>query len=297
MARRPEAWPGNAPGAYFVDRSCIDCGTCYTFAPETYADAGDHSIVARQPSTDAEHLRASMALVACPTSSIGTGDRRALREAASAFPHPVEGEVHFCGYTAEKSFGAWSWLVRRDRGNVLVDSPRAAGPLMDRIAALGGLRWMVLSHRDDIADHAAFRARFGCERVIHADEGVRGMEREVDGPDPVALDEDLLLIPVPGHTKGSQCLLYREAFLFTGDHLWWSPAKGRLSAGRSVCWHDWDAQLASLERLLDFGFRWVLPGHGAPRAFRDAAQARGELRRALDDLGGGRRRGAPPAAP
>lgn len=283
MARRADAHAGNAPGDFFVDRSCIDCGTCYTFAPETFADAGDHSVVARQPATEADRNRAAMALVACPTSSIGTDDKTGLAEAARAFPHPVEGGVHFCGYTSERSFGAWSWFIRREAGNVLVDSPRAAGPLMARLEALGGLRWMVLSHRDDIADHAAFRARFGCERVIHANEGIRGMEREIRGQDPVRLDPDLLLIPVPGHTKGSQCLLYRN-FLFTGDHLWWNPDRGRLSAGRSVCWHDWEAQLASLERLLDVDFRWVLPGHGAPKAFQDAREARRELRRALDLL-------------
>ncbi|MFN8009829.1 MAG: MBL fold metallo-hydrolase [Holophagaceae bacterium] len=284
MARRSEAFPGNAPGAFFVDRSCIDCGTCYTFAPETFADAGDHSVVARQPVSEADRLKAAMALVACPTSSIGTEDKAAMARAAAAFPHPLEGGVHFCGYTSEKSFGAWSWFIRRDLGNVLVDSPRAAGPLLRNLEALGGLRWMVLSHRDDVADHAAFRARFGCERVVHADEGIPGMERTVEGRDPVALDEELLLIPTPGHTEGSQCLLYRETFLFTGDHLWWNPAQGRLGAGRGVCWHDWATQLASLARLLDFEFRWVLPGHGAPKAFRDAGEARAELRRALDVL-------------
>ena len=57
MARRSEAFPGNAPGAFFVDRSCIDCGTCYTFAPETFADAGDHSVVARQPVSEADRLK------------------------------------------------------------------------------------------------------------------------------------------------------------------------------------------------------------------------------------------------
>ncbi len=286
MARRADAHAGNAPGDFFVDRSCIDCGTCYTFAPETFADAGDHSVVARQPATEADRNRAAMALVACPTSSIGTDDKAGLAAAARAFPHPVEDEVHFCGYTSEKSFGAWSWFIRRERGNVMVDSPRAAGPLLERLEALGDLRWMVLTHRDDIADHAAIQTRFGCERVVHRDEGLAGMERQVEGPDPVALDGDLLLIPVPGHTKGSQCLLYRETYLFTGDHLWWNPGKGRLSAGRSVCWHDWGAQLSSLERLLGFRFRWVLPGHGAPKGFPGPSEARDALRRALEALRG-----------
>jgi len=35
-----------------------------------------------------------------------------------------------------------------------------------------------------------------------------------------------------------------------------------LSASRNYCWHDWKAQLRSLERLLDFDFRWVLPATG-----------------------------------
>jgi glyoxylase-like metal-dependent hydrolase (beta-lactamase superfamily II)/ferredoxin len=264
-----------------VDRSCIDCGTCYTFAPETFADAGDHSRVHAQPADSHARQRAAMALVACPTASIGTDDRSMVAQAARAFPDPVEDEVHFCGYTSEKSFGAWSWFIRRAAGNVLVDSPRAAGPLLQRIQALGGLRWMVLSHRDDIAEHRAFRTRFGCERVIHGAEGIAGMEREIQGEDPVALADDLLLIPVPGHTPGSLCLLYRNTFLFTGDHLWWNPARGMLSASRTYNWHSWPAQLRSLERLLDFDFRWVLPGHGHARRFRDATEAKAELARGL----------------
>lgn len=284
MADRGEAWPGNAPGPFFVDRSCIDCGTCYTFAPEVYADAGAHSLVARQPGDEGSRLRVAMALVACPTSSIGTDDKGAMAEAARAFPVVVEDEVRFCGYTSEKSFGAWSWFIGRPGGNVLVDSPRAAGPLLARLKSLGGVRWMVLTHRDDMADHAVFHERLGCERVLHRDEGIRGLEREISGEEPVRLDEDLLLIPVPGHTQGSLCLLYRNAFLFTGDHLWWNPEKERLSASRSFNWHSWAAQLESLEKLLAFDFHWVLPGHGASRRFLDADEAKRELRRALDQL-------------
>jgi glyoxylase-like metal-dependent hydrolase (beta-lactamase superfamily II) len=286
VARRAEAHPDNAAGSFFVDRSCIDCGTCYAFAPETFEDAGDHSRVASQPPDASAVLRAAMALIACPTSSIGTDDRSAVIEAARAFPDPVEDEVHFCGYTSEKSFGAWSWLIRRAGGNVLVDSPRAASPLMDRLEEVGGLRWLVLSHRDDIAEHAAYRERFGCERIIHRDERIPGMEREVVGDDPVRLAQDLLVIPVPGHTQGSLCLLYRDTFLFTGDHLWWNPVRGMLSASKTYNWHSWPAQLRSLERLLEFDFRWVLPGHGQARCFRDAAEARAELVRGIAYLRG-----------
>jgi glyoxylase-like metal-dependent hydrolase (beta-lactamase superfamily II) len=54
-----------------------------------------------------------------------------------------------------------------------------------------------------------------------------------------------------------------------------------LSASRSFNWYSWDIQLRSLERLLDFEFGWVLPGHG--RSFRADTPAvmRRELERAL----------------
>lgn len=283
MARRTEAHPDNAPGPFFVDRSCIDCGTCYQFAPATFQDGGDHARVHAQPGDTAARVRASMALVACPVGAIGTDDKAALPEASRAFPHPLTEDVSFCGYTSEKSFGAWSYLIQRPKGNVLVDSPRAAGPLMKNLEALGGVAMMVLSHQDDVADHEAYHARFQCERVMHAADGFTGLERLVDGDDPIPLAGDLLLIPTPGHTAGSICLLYRDC-LFTGDHLWWNPRQGRLSASKAYNWHSWTRQLDSLERLLAYDFTWVLPGHGSLHHAENPAAMRAELERALGIL-------------
>ncbi len=31
----------NAPGAFYVDTSCIDCDACRSMAPEFYSDIGD----------------------------------------------------------------------------------------------------------------------------------------------------------------------------------------------------------------------------------------------------------------
>ncbi|MBV9948185.1 MAG: MBL fold metallo-hydrolase, partial [Myxococcales bacterium] len=87
------------------------------------------------------------------------------------------------------------------------------------------------------------------------------------------LAPDLLVIPVPGHTRGSLALLHRE-FLFTGDHVWGSEDGRALEASRSVCWYSWAEQTRSMQRLLAYDFEWVLPGHG-PRfhAPRPAARA------------------------
>lgn len=285
MAHRKDAYPDNVPGSFFVDRTCIDCGTCYEFAPDTFSDGGDHARVHAQPGDPVSSLRAAMALVACPVGSIGTDDRTDVPAATKAFPHPVAEDVYFCGYTSEKSFGAWSYLIRRPEGNVLMDSPRTAEPLMTSLEALGGVAMMVLSHRDDVADHAAYHARFGCERVMHRADGLTGMERMVEGDEPISLADDLLLIPTPGHTAGSICLLYRD-FLFTGDHLWWNPDQGRLSASRAYNWHSWKQQLDSLERLLGFEFTWVLPGHGSIHHADSPAAMRTDLERAIRILKG-----------
>src|SRR5262247_3965955 len=157
---------GNAPGEFYVDSSCIDCDLCRQIAPGVFREEGDVSVVHRQPADPGETLRAEMALVTCPTASIGTVHKLDLRPAMEAFPEPIEENVHFCGFASEASFGGSSYLIVRPGGNVLIDSPRFTAPLVRRIEALGGVRWMFLTHQDDVADHAKFRERFGCDRIM-----------------------------------------------------------------------------------------------------------------------------------
>ena len=78
-----------------------------------------------------------MALLACPTGSIGSDAPTGLKEAQKTFPDPIEEEVSFCGFTSEKSFGAWSYFIHRPDGNVLMDSPRAV-PVCWPAGAAGG---------------------------------------------------------------------------------------------------------------------------------------------------------------
>jgi glyoxylase-like metal-dependent hydrolase (beta-lactamase superfamily II)/ferredoxin len=290
MARIAARLAENAPGDLYVDDSCIDCDTCRQIAPSVFAQSPrDLSYVHAQPEGDDERRRALMALVACPTASIGTVRHADVREAVEAFPELVAEDVYYCGFTSAQSFGASSYLVVRAGGNVLVDSPRGAEPLARRIEALGGVRTLVLTHADDVADHRFWRERFGCERVMHAADrssGTADVERPLSGGDHVRLDEDLVVVPVPGHTAGSIALQYRERFLFTGDHLWWSPHQGRLHASRGVCWYSWPEQLASLRRLLELRFEWVLPGHGRRFHASSADAMHVELERTLAALVG-----------
>jgi glyoxylase-like metal-dependent hydrolase (beta-lactamase superfamily II) len=273
MASPSKRLAANVAGDFFVDSSCIDCGTCYWMAPATFERKGDFSHVYKQPGTPEETLAALKALVACPTGSIGTAKTHDVRAVAAAFPDPIEENIYHCGYHHEDSFGAASYFITRPEGNVLVDSPRFASPLLKRIEALGGIDLMFLTHRDDVADHEKFAKRFGCRRVLHRDDvttATRSVEVQPEGMAPIELAADLTMIPVPGHTRGSACLLYKDKALFSGDHAAWSMARRRVYAFRDACWYDWRTQIESMKRLLEYGFEFILPGHGAPCRFPHA---------------------------
>ncbi len=286
MANPARRLPENVEGDFFVDATCIDCDACRQIAPATFRDHGDQSSVYRQPETREETQRSLMALVACPTGSIGATQKHDVRSAIDAFPAQISENVYFCGFTSESSFGAWSYLIVRPEaagGNVLVDSPRWSRQLVRRIEALGGVRRIFLTHRDDVADHKAFAKKFGAERIMHADDSAAhyGVERIVRGEDEFRLDDELICIPTPGHTRGHIVLLYKNRYLFTGDHLAWSPARASLIAFRNAMWYSWPVQTRSMQRLLDYRFEWVLPGHG--RIHRDEAAAMHEhLKRCVE---------------
>ena len=99
---------------------------------------------------------------------------------------------------------------------------------------------MFLTHRDDVADHVAFRARFGADRVIHAkDAAALGEQPEhtLEGTEPVALADDLLAIPTPGHTRGHAVLLRKDVLPGHGaPYRADSPAAMRREVERCVAW-------------------------------------------------------------
>jgi glyoxylase-like metal-dependent hydrolase (beta-lactamase superfamily II)/ferredoxin len=267
MANRKLRLSGNIEGDFYVDETCIDCDTCRQMAPGIFRDHAGRSVVHRQPVGPEEVQQGLRALVACPTGSIGTSLRHDSLPAIHSFPKPIDGEVYFCGFPAESSFGAWSYLIVRsesDGGNVMIDSPRYLPALVRQIESLGGVRTMLLTHRDDVADHAKYARAFGCRRVMHAADGAPrlGIDQVIEGSDSIQLEGGITIIPTPGHTRGHIMFLYRERYLFTGDSLAWSPDEERLTAFPDVCWYSWSRQTESLTRLLDYRFEWVLPGHG-----------------------------------
>ncbi|KAG2424761.1 hypothetical protein HYH02_015143 [Chlamydomonas schloesseri] len=316
-----EPRPENAPGSFFVDKTCIDCDTCRWMAPETFGRVGAQSAVVAQPAAGDRQgrVRALQALLSCPTYSIHVTDRTPaeLKAAQQGLPAPVPGlpppppppplltaprlpaavpdeapgsaaaapeaaaaaaaaapaaaaaaagssvaaepsgeplrpGVYYTGWTTEKSYAGCPYLiVRPEGGNVLVDSPRYNPVLAARLAAAGGVRYMFLTHRDDVGDHQAWADHFGAQRILHEKEcnsrqGTDKVEIKLRGEGPWVLtaggevvprseagvgaaagaaagaahQPDVEFVFTPGHTAGHVCLYYApQQVLFSGDHL------------------------------------------------------------------------------
>jgi glyoxylase-like metal-dependent hydrolase (beta-lactamase superfamily II)/ferredoxin len=287
MARLNQRRSENTSGDFYVDSTCIDCDTCRWMAPDIFHSAGEQSAVYSQPRTEAERLRAMQALLACPTASIGTVEKpKDIKVAQQSLPLLVADNVYHCGYHAESSFGAASYLIQRAEGNILIDSPRFAAPLVKRLEEMGGVRYLYLTHRDDVADHQKFHDHFKCDRLLHTDEinsGTRDVEVKISGAEVFQLADDLLIIPVPGHTKGHTVLLYQQKFLFSGDHLAWSERLQQLNAFRNACWYSWSEQTKSMHKLADYTFEWVLPGHGR-RYYAEAATMKLQMQKCIQSM-------------
>jgi ferredoxin len=95
MANVMKRLPENVAGDFFVDETCIDCDTCSELAPAIFRNHGDQCSVHHQPETQEETRRALMALVACPTGSIGTTEKHDARIGVDAFPLLIDDNVYF----------------------------------------------------------------------------------------------------------------------------------------------------------------------------------------------------------
>ena len=262
MPRLADRNPDSAPGDWYIDKRCIDCGASRDVAPGLVVHRRGKSVFARQPANAEEERAAWRAVLVCPTASVGTLSHR--EQPSDLFPQELAPGVFRCGYNSESSFGAHSYFVKRPQGNLLVDSPRHTGRLVKQFESLGGIADILLSHRDDVADADRYAKDFGARVWIHEDDAAAAPYATdlLRGGEPAAIRKSLLAIPLPGHTKGSVAYLLEDTYLFTGDSLAWSREREDLVAFRDACWYSWREQKKSLARLAGRGFEWVLAGHG-----------------------------------
>ena len=104
----------------------------------------------------------------------------------------VEGVYHL-GHHSPKSFGAASWLIVRNdpsrnsngsSSNVMVDSPRWSSALAERLSEIGGVQFIFLTPRDDVADSERWAEHFGARRIMHEARARSGRARSPPSPLP-----------------------------------------------------------------------------------------------------------------
>ena len=127
--------------------------------------------------------------------------------------------VHQSGILSTHAY----FLARRD-GNVLFYNTGDDRDL-DEIADLGGIRYQLLSHRDESGPSLErIRSRFGstlCCSALEAPAVARDATVDVILENSDRSLGDIEIIHTPGHTDGSVCFLYPapngKAYLFSGD--------------------------------------------------------------------------------
>lgn len=73
MANKEDQWEQNAPGKFFVDKTCIACDACVIAAPDNFKMNEDdgHAFLSKQPATPAEEDQCREAMEGCPVEAIG----------------------------------------------------------------------------------------------------------------------------------------------------------------------------------------------------------------------------------
>lgn len=184
-----------------------------------------------------------------------------------------------------------AFLLRRDRGNLLIYSTTGVGADTPPVTDLGGIARHYLNHRHE----AVFASeRVGLPVFVHEaerasvteDYRVRGTfsRRHM-------LDEDFEVIPTPGHTPGATAYLWdsgEHRVLFTGDTIYVRDGEWVAAVLSSS---DRTAYIDSLELMRDLDFDvlapWAATRQQPPLAMTSRTEARRRIGAILDRLRSG----------
>ena len=187
---------------------------------------------------------------------------------------------------SSSTYGGKGFLVTGPKYNLMVDTPAFTPRVLNAVRTVGGLRYLFLSHRDEIGEIADLHRATGGAVIMHRSEADLvpcGVDLVFDTD--FEVEPGVTVIHTPGHSPGSSCLLVHRGdlrVLFTGDHI--LRRREQVPAPLKFPWTwDWDAQLGSARRLLELEFDYIVPSHGdrlEKGYFPDAHQL---LRQSLQD--------------
>ncbi len=150
------------------------------------------------------------------------------------------------------TLGGTAFLILENNANILVDCPGWNSLNQAFIQQHGGVKWLVITHRDGLGKVAQIQQAWDCQVLIQEQEayllpGIKpqGFKHEV------TLSSQAKLIWTPGYSPGSACLYYATngGILFTGRHLL-PNRQGQPEPQRTAKTFHWPRQLQSVQALI-----------------------------------------------
>ncbi len=148
--------------------------------------------------------------------------------------------------------GGTAYFLVNAQGNTLIDFPPWHQETQKFLEDLGGIRWLIFTHRGGIGNKVlTFQKYFGCEVVINHREAYLLPEVEKTAFEKeYTISSHLKVIWTPGHSPGSSCIYYNVfgGILFSGRTIL-PTADGGISPLRTAKTFHWLRQLRSIENL------------------------------------------------
>jgi len=151
------------------------------------------------------------------------------------------------------TLGATAYLIVENQSHILVDCPAWDQENQDFLRNVGGVSWLVITHRGGIGKVQQIQETFGCQVLIQEQEAYLLPELQVTTfQQKFSLTPQTEILWTPGHSPGSSCLYYHAqgGILFSGRHL--LPDKEGLPVPlRTSKTFHWPRQIRSVQMLRD----------------------------------------------
>jgi glyoxylase-like metal-dependent hydrolase (beta-lactamase superfamily II) len=152
-----------------------------------------------------------------------------------------------------QTLGGTAYLIVENHGNILVDCPAWTLEHEKFLSQVGGVRWLVLTHRGGMAEVKTLQQQLGCQVIVQEQEAYL----LPDCPT-TKFATELILTPqvsvfwTPGHSPGSACVFNtaQAGILCSGRHLL-PTAQSHLTPLRTAKTFHWPRQLKSVQQILD----------------------------------------------
>ncbi len=182
-----------------------------------------------------------------------------------------------------------AFLLRRERGNLLIYAAPAVEADAEAIEALGGISRQYLNHHHEASPSCdwvarTFNAPLQCHELDRA-EVAQACNVDETFSERHTVGSDFEVIPIPGHTRGATAFLWdtgRQRCLFTGVTIF---LRGRSEWVAAVLpSSDRDAYIESLELIRDLDFDVLVPWVADAGEASYALTGRDDARRRIDTI-------------